>query len=1270
MKKTLYVLLLLLFMAATHSFAQCGLDIMVVNDQSGSVDATENVQARDFILQLAQSHALGNANTQNRIAVSEFDQFYYQYSFPTAGLNYTTSMADIVAYKNAARNYYGGTNVTNAIQHGYQDMSITPVAGRTARQVLLIITDASANQASTGLIDYANAVQQAGGVVAVIAVGDAAGITYLGIAATPGLYYSAPDYTTLVNNATTTINSLLTNACTATSATWDLSVTVDAFDCSNNTVHYSIKNNGVSDYSGPVQTAFYNASPMAGGASLLALDAHAAQNIASGASQSYTFTNSGFQNEYNVAAVVNLDTANGHAITPLPYYLRPRLIDTLEQNPFNNLSAVVAGSSCPSGAQLTVTNKSMAVTCDRKIIYQVQVTNAGSAVANNVVPQLIAGDTNLVLVSSTNDATATADTTASMTNPGADVSTTGYDGYSKVLIGSGAAIVAYTSAAGATFDYVNTILGYMANGVFSFPPVSAGSGVPYGATILSAKLTAKVGGPGNGLPSYIGGIKMTTAGQWDNTTNHPGDAWAAHHTGATTPITSASAMALQTVDVTSVAQELVNQTGWTNNSELAFFWHGSKNLSTTTTVPVSTLSIKYKPAPNIAPGQTVTYTYVFQDTLSTPTVANTFNASVIVTTTTPGTLILPDTGFTLGALTGLYGYNGSLAAHTADNVILPVTTGCTQTPQAITTNVSITPGSICAGPGTYVTATVTINNPNTQPAPAGITLYNLIQNLNLTGTGAVFAGEPYHLTNGLQLAQPALLDPSYPNVAYALSGKSGLQQLPLQQLPSGASTFQIDIAAGSANFNMASFVSGIAPVYNAGGSSDTAQDATGVTVNAAPVITWVCPSAIAAGNTISLNATTTNAATVSLTSASAGTITNAGSVAAPTAVYTPTPADVANGYTAISITALSAAGCDASYNCQVPITGVSYDYGDAPLAYDLGDSTVSIAAGTTVATGLSLGAIAPGTEAAAKASANADGDGSEEDGLIATTPTVGPGSVTYQVTATNSTASPAYISGFLDYNNTGDFNATGKRSTRILVPANSGSAIYNVVFTGSQSNYTTPSGYLRLRLSSDSVAVSYPFGASPQGEVEDYLVTIIAPLAVNLTSFGAGAKNCDAQLYWKVAGGDLTQFVVERSGADNKFYPVATLPYKKEQQAYTCSDPQPGAARWYYRLRMTEADGHTSYSAIAPVNLSNCGAAADAVSIYPNPATGNVTVSCLATITKLEIVSLTGQVLYEYTPAAAVNRQQIPLHSLSSGIYLIKTTNGNGVTDIQKLIKE
>lgn len=65
MKKKLPVLLLLLCLVILHANAQCSPDIFAVNDQSGSVDATENKHSRDFILKPAQAHTPGNGNSVN-----------------------------------------------------------------------------------------------------------------------------------------------------------------------------------------------------------------------------------------------------------------------------------------------------------------------------------------------------------------------------------------------------------------------------------------------------------------------------------------------------------------------------------------------------------------------------------------------------------------------------------------------------------------------------------------------------------------------------------------------------------------------------------------------------------------------------------------------------------------------------------------------------------------------------------------------------------------------------------------------------------------------------------------------------------------------------------------------------------------------------------------------------------------------------------------------------------------------------------------------------
>ncbi|WP_118976607.1 T9SS type A sorting domain-containing protein [Taibaiella koreensis] len=1263
-----FLLCLLLCLSVRYSQAQCGLDIMILNDQSGSVDASENMQARDFILKLAQAHSLGNANTENRIVLSEFTEAYYQYSFPAAGLNYTTSLADIIAYKNAPRSFTGGTNVNYALLRGFQDINETLVPTRQTRKLLLVLTDASPGQASASIIDYAGYVKAAGGIVAVLAIADAVNIPELQTSASSGLYFAATDYVTLNTNATAVISSILSQACSAAlpDPKWDLTVTANTFDCNTGTISYTVSNPSSVAFSGMLQTAFYNSNPNTG-ADLLAVDAHPAENIAAGGSQAYTFSHTSLRYQKRAVAVVNLDTTGGKGATPLPYDLHPRMMDTLEGNPFNNISAVLQGAGCPSGATLNVSNTAVSVGCDKKVTYQVQVCNTGSVAANNVVPKMIPGSHHLVLVSSANDATGTTVQTADMANPGADIATQGYDGYSNVVPLPNPPN-GYTSAVGANFKFGPTLTpAYYANGVFTFPPVSAGSGVPFGATILSAQLTAKIAASGDS--TIIGGIKVSDAGMWDNSTNHPGNAWEAHPTSNTAPVTGSATPAVQTVEVTAVAQELVNQPDWTNNSAMAFFWHGNRHIFNGA-VPVSTLQLTYKPAPNIAPGQCVTYTYVFQDTATTG-VADTFNASVAITTSTPGTLIFPDTAFAADTLTGLNGYNGALANHTSDDVIVPAATGCTQLPQAITTTVGIIPSHICAGPGTYVTATVTINNPNTEPLPSGIILHNLIQNLDLAGAGATFASEPYGLTNGLQLARPDVLSPAYPNVAYALSGKSGAQQLPLQQLPPGTSTFKIDLAAGATDFNLSSFISSIPSVYNATGNSDTTQDATGVTINPAPAITWTCPAPVTTGSTIVLSAGAANAASVTLTSATVGVLTNTGSVTTPAATYTPTPGDIANGYAALSVTALSDSGCEASYSCQVIINGVSYDYGDAPSSYDLNDSTVNIAAGCTVLPGLYLGLIAPGTEPAAKAiGTNADGDGIEEDGLLSTVPVINGDTATYQVRVTNNTNFPAYVNGFLDYDGNGNFSAPNKRSSQILVPANSGSVVYNMVFVDTNLSNAAPDAYMRLRLSTDAVAVAFPFGAAPQGEVEDYRVSTHTPLPVALSAFSARAAGCDVALSWIVAApNDFAFFTAERSGTDNQFHPVATLKYLDTKQAYAIADQAPGAAQWYYRLRLASKDGQYRYSAIAPVNLSRC-TTEEAVTLYPNPTADNVTITCAAAITQVALVSLTGNLLYSYNASHPETVAVIDLSNLSPGIYLIRTTNSKGAVVTQKLIRD
>jgi uncharacterized repeat protein (TIGR01451 family) len=126
------------------------------------------------------------------------------------------------------------------------------------------------------------------------------------------------------------------------------------------------------------------------------------------------------------------------------------------------------------------------------------------------------------------------------------------------------------------------------------------------------------------------------------------------------------------------------------------------------------------------------------------------------------------------------------------------------------------------------------------------------------------------------------------------------------------------------------------------------------------------------------------------------------------------------------------------------------------------------------------------------AAADADdtnGTPDDEDGVSSfPTLTTASGQIyTVSVSVTNTTGSPAYLVGYIDFNRDGDFLDAGEQSATITVNA-----------SGSQNvSFTTPTGmaagttYARFRLSSTSAEVTSSTGAATSGEVEDYALEIV-----------------------------------------------------------------------------------------------------------------------------------------------------------------------------------
>jgi uncharacterized repeat protein (TIGR01451 family) len=202
----------------------------------------------------------------------------------------------------------------------------------------------------------------------------------------------------------------------------------------------------------------------------------------------------------------------------------------------------------------------------------------------------------------------------------------------------------------------------------------------------------------------------------------------------------------------------------------------------------------------------------------------------------------------------------------------------------------------------------------------------------------------------------------------------------------------------------------------------------------------------------------------------------------------------------------------------VKATVVAVDYGDAPdpgVGVGTGNYQTTLADGGAshlIVTGLAIGTKVDGDSGLLQ-NANADADntsvsGSNDEDGVTTFPILkaeAGKNYTVSVKVTNTTGQPAYLVGYIDFNQNGDFADTNEKSvTTITVPTGATAGSYNVTFT-TPSSITAGTSYARFRLSSNKTEAEVSIGQASSGEVEDYKLSIAAlfpPIA-----------NCDANNY-------------------------------------------------------------------------------------------------------------------------------------------------------------
>ncbi|UAY53162.1 beta strand repeat-containing protein [Ferruginibacter albus] len=175
-------------------------------------------------------------------------------------------------------------------------------------------------------------------------------------------------------------------------------------------------------------------------------------------------------------------------------------------------------------------------------------------------------------------------------------------------------------------------------------------------------------------------------------------------------------------------------------------------------------------------------------------------------------------------------------------------------------------------------------------------------------------------------------------------------------------------------------------------------------------------------------------------------------------------------------------------------------------------------------------------------------------------------------------------------------------------------------------------------------------------DIGAYEFMSVLPVAlVNFT--GNALSNQTAQLNWQTATEiNTSYFVIERSADAKNFTAIGTVnAIGVGNNNYAYNDGAPLQAG-YYRLRIVDKNGTAKYSRVVFISFSTFAAS---ITIFPNPATGFVTVvtnnkTLVGTIAIL--YDLNGQILQRMQ--LGNSSTVVPLNELASGTYLLHVQTG------------
>jgi len=192
-------------------------------------------------------------------------------------------------------------------------------------------------------------------------------------------------------------------------------------------------------------------------------------------------------------------------------------------------------------------------------------------------------------------------------------------------------------------------------------------------------------------------------------------------------------------------------------------------------------------------------------------------------------------------------------------------------------------------------------------------------------------------------------------------------------------------------------------------------------------------------------------------------------------------------------------------------------------------------------------------------------------------------------------------------------------------------------------------------------------GTSPNGFTTD----IVQALPVVFTSFYAKVQGNYIVLNWGTAQEkDNSHFEIEKSADGRNWKNIAVVfgnGTTNDAHNYSYTDRSENGTAVYYRIRQVDIDGNAIYSTVKSIRSGE--AKSDAHIFAASKNTINVDLNSNSkTNLQVVVVNMSGQVIAKQLYSNASYRVSIQVPQVTTGMYLVQVSDGNGWNESRKII--